>query len=306
MALLVVDGDDTIRRRARAFFEELHKKSTAQSSPIYNLLPDVVSRLSAARRGPVTPVVEEAPSSPKKTLRFSVAPSPVQNEAAKKLRFSVAPSPQKKRVSILDEKDETLSAVDFQAIMGFLLAFVDKEKHAEALAEKLCQRLDATKADDDAFAKARGDDVQTASRRDLAFCLGKLMLTEKVTRKLAESIALYKDALPDEGVYAAFTAIVAKARKLPKDMKEVLDDWEAKLLAGHERRLDLDGAGPPVPQSAKKKKAPAKKRATRKKKVVQSDSDDEGGDALAENVPRARHHPPVSYTHLTLPTILLV
>ena len=144
-----------------------------------------------------------------------------------KLRFSVAPS---KRVSILQEKDETLSAVDFQAIMGFLLNFVDKEKHAEALAEKLCQRLDATKADDDAFAKARGDDVQTASRRDLAFCLGKLMLTEKVTRKLAESIALYKDALPDEGVYAAFTAIVAKARKLPKDMKEVLDDWEAKLL----------------------------------------------------------------------------
>ena len=167
---------------------------------------------------------------------------------------------------------------------------VDKEKHAEALAEKLCQRLDATKADDDAFAKARGDDVQTASRRDLAFCLGKLMLTEKVSRKLTESIALYKDALPDEGVYAAFTAIVAKARKLPKvdALKESLDDWEAKLLAGHERRLDLDGAGPmAVPQSAKKKKAPAKKRATRKKKVVQSDSDDEGGDALQENVPRA-------------------
>ena len=32
-----------------------------------------------------------------------------------------------KRMSILEEKDETLSAVDFQAIMGFLLAFVDKE-----------------------------------------------------------------------------------------------------------------------------------------------------------------------------------
>ena len=196
----------------------------------------------------------------------------------------------------MEEKEETLSAVDFQAIMGFLLAFVDKEKHAEALAEKLCQRLDATKADDDdAVAKARkatGDvDAQTASRRDLSFCLGRLMLTEKVTRKLAESIALYKDALPDEGVYAAFTAIVAKARKLPKvdALKELLDDWEAKLLAGHERRLDLDGAGPTaLPQSAKKKKAPAKKRATRKKKVVQSDSDDEGGDALAENVPRAR------------------
>ena len=60
----------------------------------------------------VTPVVqeEEAPSSPKKTLRFSVAPSPVQNEAAKKLRFSVAPSP-KKRVSILEEKEETVSLV---------------------------------------------------------------------------------------------------------------------------------------------------------------------------------------------------
>ena len=313
VALLVVDADDTIRRRARAFFEELHKKSTAHSSPIYNLLPDVVSRLSAARRGPVTPVVVDAmveaePSSPKKTLRFSVAPSPVQADAAKKLRFSVAPSPvQRKRISILEERDETLSSVDFQSIMGFLLAFVDKEKHAEALAEKLCQRLDATKADDDgAVAKARkhtGDvDAQTASRRDLAYCLGKLLLTEKVCRKLSESIGLYKDALPDAGVYTAFTAIAQKARKLPKGaeaLKECLDDWEAKLLAGHERRLDLDGAGPSAPppsakKKKKKKKAPAKKRAAARKKKVQSDSedDDDDGGALAENVaPRASTRP---------------
>ena len=79
--------------------------------------------------------------------------------------------------------------------MGFLLAFVDKEKHAEALAEKLCQRLDATKADDDdAVAKATGDvDAQTASR-DWSFCLGKLMLTEKVTRKLAEYCVVQRRA----------------------------------------------------------------------------------------------------------------
>ena len=45
---------------------------------------------------------------------------------------------------------------------------------------------------------------------------------------------------------------------------------------------------PAKKKPAKKKKAPAQTRATRKKKVVQSDSEDEGGDALQENVPRAR------------------
>ena len=46
LAKRVVDDDPAIRFAAKAFFTDLHRKSTAKHSPIYNLLPDVVSRLA--------------------------------------------------------------------------------------------------------------------------------------------------------------------------------------------------------------------------------------------------------------------
>ena len=46
LAKRIVDDDHEIRAAAHAFFADLHRKTTAKHSPVYNLLPDVVSRLA--------------------------------------------------------------------------------------------------------------------------------------------------------------------------------------------------------------------------------------------------------------------
>ena len=48
------------------------------------------------------------------------------------------------------------------------------------------------------------------TRRNLAYCLGELNITDKHIKRLAESFKLYKDALVDSQVYDNFTTIVAK------------------------------------------------------------------------------------------------
>ncbi|KAH8058381.1 hypothetical protein JL722_6244 [Aureococcus anophagefferens] len=275
VALLVVDDDGGIKKRARAFFDELHRKSTATSNPIYNLVPDVISRLSAARRA----VVDDDDGDDGASDDGAAAPLSNAGGAA----VAVA------ALAVAGFR-AALSADDFATIMGFLLKFVDKEKHVETLAEKLCQRIESTKADDDGVVEAgRGaagaDDAQAAARRDFAFCLSKLQLSDKVARKLHEKLVDYKDALADAPVYETFCAIAARARKLPlpgDKTADYLDDWETKLLAAHEGRLDLDDlkpaaepAAPPTAKKAPKKKPAPKKRAAKKKKKKADDDDDD-------------------------------
>ncbi|KAH8097897.1 hypothetical protein JL720_816 [Aureococcus anophagefferens] len=154
-----------------------------------------------------------------------------------------------------------LSADDFATIMGFLLKFVDKEKHVETLAEKLCQRIESTKADDDG------------------------VLSDKVARKLHEKLVDYKDALADAPVYETFCAIAARAScRCRATRRPTTSTTGRRSLAAHEGRLDLDDlkpaaepAAPPTAKKAPKKPAP-KKRAKKKKKKADDDDDDDESD----------------------------
>lgn len=215
LALRVVDPDPAIRRRAKAFFHELHRKSTATHSPVYNLLPDVISRLSAARRG--------------KASATSSEDDGIDSEA------HIGEFP-----SAVAAEDASCSPEDFQTVLGFLLKFVEKEKHVEALAEKICQRISATRAEDDAALQDDGAasvDIQAETRRDLAFCLTKLQVTtEKNVRRIVELLPLYRHALVEDDVLAAFQGIAQKAKKglkLPTDSLQIITDWEAVLAAIH-------------------------------------------------------------------------
>lgn len=51
----------------------------------------------------------------------------------------------------------------FKEVMGFLLAFIKKEKQVDGLQDKLCARIATSK-----------DEPQ--QRRDLAYCLGQLQV----------------------------------------------------------------------------------------------------------------------------------
>lgn len=72
--------------------------------------------------------------------------------------------------------DRGLCPDDFRAIMGFLLAFIKKERQNEMLTDKFCQR----------FVKCKTD----AQAADIAYCLSVLKLNEKSFKIMADNIGV--------------------------------------------------------------------------------------------------------------------
>lgn len=87
----------------------------------------------------------------------------------------------------------------FERTMRFIFNFIDKEKQAENVIDKLCQRFRLTSAE--------------RQWRDIAFCLSLLPYkSERSVKKLIDGLPFYQDKLHDETVYRRFVEIVAKAR----------------------------------------------------------------------------------------------
>ena len=92
-----------------------------------------------------------------------------------------------------------LSEQEFQDTMAFLLKFVGKDKQADSLLERLLVRI--------------GLATDLAQKRNLAFCISQLPITEKGVKKMIEMIKLFKDALYDAEVFEYFKQCLSKAKK---------------------------------------------------------------------------------------------
>ena len=160
MAACLEDEDERVSALASLFFHELAKKEYKGTSPIYNLLPDMLSVLS---------------------------------------------------------KDTSLTNAQFQSVMQQLLVHIKKDKHGDALIEKLCQRFGST------------EDVR--QWRNIAFCMTQLPMSDKGVKKLIEGHASYKNALEDEETAQLILSIVAKVKKSASkpDSKELAADLENKV-----------------------------------------------------------------------------
>lgn len=122
----------------------------------------------------------------------------------------------------------------FERTMRFIFTFIEKEKQAEALVEKLCQRF-----------RLATDERQW---RDIAFCLSLLPFkSERSMKKLIEGLPFYQDKLHEETVFKRFSEILAKARanksagKPETELKEfenILNEHQAKGL--EEAALEAD------------------------------------------------------------------
>ena len=202
IALCLRDKEIRIRDMARLLFHELSKRS---NNPIYNLLPEIVSRLSSM--------------------------STVRNE-------------------------------DFRSIMSFLLAFIKKERQAEMIVEKLCQRFPNC--------------TSISQKANIAFCLANVKSNEKCIKILNDNFALYKDALFDEDVLKHFMSIVSKTKKFAKpELKQYVEEWEEKLKKQSEMGVENEEAN----KKAERAKRQASKRNLRSQTQVQSeDSDSEDSD----------------------------
>ncbi|KAN0063421.1 condensin complex non-SMC subunit Cnd1 [Thecaphora frezii] len=87
----------------------------------------------------------------------------------------------------------------FARTMKFIFTFIDKEKQAENVVEKLCQRFRLTS--------------EERQWRDIAFCLSLLPYkSERSIKKLMDGLPFYQDKLHHADVYKRFVEILAKAR----------------------------------------------------------------------------------------------
>ncbi|UZJ56124.1 hypothetical protein CBS101457_005444 [Exobasidium rhododendri] len=87
----------------------------------------------------------------------------------------------------------------FGRTMRFIFTFIDKEKQAENVVEKLCQRFRLTS--------------EERQWRDVAFCLSLLPYkSDRSVKRLIEGLPFYQDKLHDAVVFKRFSEILAKAR----------------------------------------------------------------------------------------------
>lgn len=87
----------------------------------------------------------------------------------------------------------------FGRVMRFVFQFVDKERQAENVVEKLCQRFRLTS--------------EERQWRDIAFCLSLLPYkSDRSMKRLIEGLPFYQDKLHDATVFKRFTEILGKAR----------------------------------------------------------------------------------------------
>ncbi|KAI0684926.1 non-SMC mitotic condensation complex subunit 1-domain-containing protein [Cytidiella melzeri] len=139
----------------------------------------------------------------------------------------------------------------FRSIMKFVFTFIEKEKQAENIVEKLCQRF-------------RLSD-EPRQWRDIAYCLSLLPFkSEKSVKKLIEGLQHYRDKLHEEEVFNRFQEILAKARtgKAQNKPDAELNEFEA-ILEEHKLQGQEDQA---LEKRVEGKKAAAKRRANRRRK----------------------------------------
>jgi len=163
MARCLEDVDPRVASVAKLFFHELSHK---HGNPVYNLLTDLLSRLSA---------------------------------------------------------DDSISPDAFKRIMTRLVGYLDKDRQAESMCEKMCAR----------FPEAVLSNTPKAAR-DIAFCISQLTLSERAFKKFTEGWKQYEAALYDHEVHAHFGAMCAKQKRSAKpEAKQFIDAFETKINETH-------------------------------------------------------------------------
>jgi len=171
----------------------------------------------------------------------------------------------------------------FKNIMKYLFSFIEKDKQAESLVEKLCHRL-----------KTAADSSQA---RNLAYCLSLLNYNDKALKKLNEMSKSFTDKLGDDEIHQSFNAILNKAKKFAKaDIKEILNELESKIQQtpdnAQDEQNDAENEAAEVEKEAKprntrakaKQKQKAKKPKSKKSKRVTMHEEDEEDMDVEEEV----------------------
>ncbi|KAB5590206.1 Condensin complex subunit 1 [Ceratobasidium theobromae] len=166
-------------------------------------------------------------------------------------------------ISHLSVGEHSVPEEAFQSTMQYIFKFIEKEKQAETIVEKLCQRFRTA--------------AEERQWRDIAFCLSMLPYkSERSVKKLIEGLPYYQDKLHEEIVFQRFNEILVKARsnKSPNKPDTELNEFEA-ILQEHKDKAEQDNE---LAKRTEHNVAVAQKRAVRKsarkKRKSMHDGDD--------------------------------
>ncbi|KAI0298641.1 non-SMC mitotic condensation complex subunit 1-domain-containing protein [Multifurca ochricompacta] len=153
-------------------------------------------------------------------------------------------------ISHLSVGEHALDEEGFQRTMRYIFTFIEKERQAESIVEKLCQRFRLSE--------------DTRQWRDISFCLSLLPFkSERSVKKLVEGLPFYPNVTPK-----------ARSNKAANKPDSELNEFET-VLEESRRQGAEDQA---FEKRVEGKKAAAKKRATRRtarKRQPSADEDDE-------------------------------
>jgi non-SMC mitotic condensation complex subunit 1 len=94
---------------------------------------------------------------------------------------------------------KVLSQKEFQNTLHFLLSFVKKDKQADLLFERLIIRLSLAQT--------------VRQRRNIAYCISELTVSQKGLKKLIDSFKTLREALHDSQVFDCIRSTVSKAKR---------------------------------------------------------------------------------------------
>ncbi|WRT63457.1 uncharacterized protein IL334_000362 [Kwoniella shivajii] len=152
-------------------------------------------------------------------------------------------------ISHLSVGDHKVDEETFERTMRFIFTFIEKDKQAESIVEKLCQRF-----------RLANEERQW---RDISFCLSLLPFkSERSMKKLIEGLPFYQDKLHEETVFRRFTEILAKARanKAANKPETELKEFEAILTEHQAKGLEDQALEADVLRKTKAAKRRAAKR----------------------------------------------
>ncbi|CAE6439777.1 unnamed protein product, partial [Rhizoctonia solani] len=131
-------------------------------------------------------------------------------------------------ISHLSVGEHSVPEDAFQSTMSYIFKFIEKEKQAETIVEKLCQRFRSA--------------AEERQWRDIAFCLSMLPYkSERSVKKLIEGLPFYQDKLHEETVFMRFSEILAKAKQNKSANKPdtELNEFE-NILKEHKNKGEQD------------------------------------------------------------------
>ncbi|MBA0561826.1 hypothetical protein Golob_018624, partial [Gossypium lobatum] len=206
MAVRVEDNDERISNLARLFFHELSKKG---SNPIYNLLPDILGKLST---------------------------QDLQKESfCNIMQFLIGSIKKDKQMESLVEKlCNRFSGVTGMLSLISLTSFCIYS--SKMISFLLCPLLNIIVPK---FLNLVKKDV--LQWENISYCLSQLSFTEKGVKKLIESFKTYEHALSEDSVMDHFRNIINKGKKFAKpELKVCIEEFEEKLNKFHMEKKEQE------------------------------------------------------------------